>query len=136
MSNLKELTWEHHKNAERQSYVKVLLSGKINPKFYATYLWNQHKKYDLLEALAGAQGCLDDLPDIRRKMKIEQDFLELWKDEESLVAHFKHHTYAAMVEALNSIGIRDTENQMYLIDKHKPVYDEDGNPREVLFAND
>ena len=82
MSNLKELTWEHHKNAERQSYVKVLMSGKINPKFYATYLWNQHKKYDLLEALAGAQGCLDDLPDIRRKMKIEQDFLELWKDEE------------------------------------------------------
>ena len=45
-------------------------------------------------------------------------------------------TYAAMVEALNSVGIRDTENQMYLIDKHKPVYDEDGNPREVLFAND
>ena len=82
MSNLKELTWEHHKNAERQSYVKVLMSGKINPKFYATYLWNQHKKYDLLEALAGAQGCLDDLPDIRRKMKIEQDFLELWKDKE------------------------------------------------------
>ena len=61
---------------------------------------------------------------------------ELWKDENSLVAHFKHHTYAAMVEALNSIGIRETENQMYLIDKHKPVYDEDGNPREVLFAND
>ena len=61
---------------------------------------------------------------------------ELWKDEESLVAHFKHHTYAAMVEALNSIGIRDTENQMYLIDKHKPVYYEYGNPREVLFAND
>ena len=40
---------------------------------------------------------------------------ELWKDEKSLVGHFKHHTYAAMVEALNSVGIRDTENQMYLI---------------------
>ena len=40
---------------------------------------------------------------------------ELWKNEESLVAHFSHHTYTAMVEALNSVGIRDTENQMYLI---------------------
>ena len=41
-----------------------------------------------------------------------------------------------MVEALNSVGIRDTENQMYLIDQHKSVYDEEGNPRKVLFAND
>ena len=81
MSNLKELTWEHHKDAERQDFVKVLMSGKINPELYATYLWNQHKKYDILEAIAGAQGLLDDLPDIRRKMKIEQDFLELWKSD-------------------------------------------------------
>jgi len=79
MSNLKDLTWEHHKEAERQGFVKVLLSGKIHPEFYATYLWNQHKKYDLLEALAGAQGLFGNLPDIRRKMKIEQDFNELWQ---------------------------------------------------------
>jgi len=79
MSKLKELTWEHHKEAERQGFVKVLLSGKIHPEFYATYLWNQHKKYDLLEALAGAQGLFSNLPDIRRKMKIEQDFRELWQ---------------------------------------------------------
>ena len=65
--SLKELTWEHHQNAERQDFVKVLMSGKINPKFYATYLWNQHKKYDILEAIAGAHGNLDGLPDIRRK---------------------------------------------------------------------
>jgi len=78
MSRLKELTWEHHKEAERQGFVKVILSGKIHPEFYATYLWNQHKKYDLLEALAGANGLLDDLPEVRRKNKIEQDYLELW----------------------------------------------------------
>ena len=81
MSNLKELTKEQHTNAERQDFVKVLMSGKINPKFYATYLWNQHKKYDLLEAMASANGVLDDLPDIRRKTKIEKDFLELWTDD-------------------------------------------------------
>jgi heme oxygenase len=78
MSNIKELTWEHHQNAERQDFVKVLMSGKIHPNFYATYLWNQHKKYDLLEAMAGAQGLLDDLPGIRRKLAIEEDFNELW----------------------------------------------------------
>ena len=29
--SLKDLTWEHHKDAERQQFVKVLMSGKINP---------------------------------------------------------------------------------------------------------
>ena len=81
MSNLKELTKDQHTNAERQAFVKVIMSGNINPKLYATYLWNQHKKYDLLEAMAGAQGILNDLPDIRRKMKIEEDFLELWTED-------------------------------------------------------
>jgi heme oxygenase (biliverdin-producing, ferredoxin) len=81
MSNLKELTKDQHSNAERQGFVKVIMSGKINPKLYATYLWNQHKKYDLLEAMAGAQGLLNELPDIRRKMKIEADFLELWTED-------------------------------------------------------
>jgi len=78
MSNLKELTKEEHTNAERQAFVKVLMSGKINPEFYATYLWNQHKKYDILEAIAMSQGLLNDIPMIRQKMKIEEDFLELW----------------------------------------------------------
>jgi len=78
MSNLKELTKDEHTNAERQAFVKVLMSGKINPKLYATYLWNQHKKYDLLEALAMANGLLNEFPEIRRKNAIEQDFAELW----------------------------------------------------------
>jgi heme oxygenase len=81
MSNLKELTKEEHTNAERQAFVKVLMSGRINPKLYATYLWNQHKKYDILEAMAMVQGLLNDIPTIRRKMKIETDFLELWDDK-------------------------------------------------------
>lgn len=101
MSNLKDLTWEHHKDAERQSFVKVMLSGKINPEFYATYLWNQHKKYDLLEAIAGALGLLDDLPDIRRKLKIEQDFLELWKsDNPPIITNSTQHYIKHMKEII------------------------------------
>ena len=103
MSNLKDLTWEHHQNAERQDFVKVLMSGKINPKFYATYLWNQHKKYDILEAMAFAQGCLDGLVDIKRKMKIEEDFAELWKDNELPVLTKSTHEYMAhMKDIMNN----------------------------------
>lgn len=92
MSNLKDLTWEHHQNAERQDFVKVLMSGKINPEFYATYLWNQHKKYDILEAMASAHGLLDNLP-IRRKNAIEEDFLELWKKDKPPVLVSSTHEY-------------------------------------------
>jgi heme oxygenase len=81
MSNLKDLLKEQHTNAERQEFVKVLMSGNINPDFYAIYLWNQHKKYDLLEALASAMGLFNDIGDIRRKKRIEEDFIELWKHD-------------------------------------------------------
>ena len=78
MKTLKELTWEHHKEAERQKFVKVLMSGKINPEIYAIYLANQHKTYDVLEAMAMADGLLDDMPEIRRAPHIKKDFDELW----------------------------------------------------------
>lgn len=81
MSNLKELTWEHHQNAERQQFVKVLMSGKINPKFYATYLYNQRQKYEALEEALESFGVWGDdhkLFDIKRTQNIWSDILELW----------------------------------------------------------
>jgi len=85
MSNLKELTKEQHTNAERQAFVKVLMSGSINPKLYATYLWNQHMKYDLLEAMISITGKLMDVPGIWRKTAIYDDFIELWPYEDQPV---------------------------------------------------
>ena len=46
--SLKELTYEHHRNAERQQFVKVLMSGHIDPKLYATFMYNQHQQYNIL----------------------------------------------------------------------------------------
>jgi len=46
---------------------------------YATYLWNQHKKYDILEAMLMAQGIMGEVGDVRRKLLIEEDFSELWE---------------------------------------------------------
>ena len=44
-----ELTWEYHKNAERQKFVGLMMSGKIDEKLYATYLYNQLQCYSVLE---------------------------------------------------------------------------------------
>ena len=80
--SLKDLTWEHHKYAETRPFVKVLFSGKITPEAYATYLYNQHKCYDLLEAIAMMHGLMNDYPTIRRAPSIHEDFMELWTSKE------------------------------------------------------
>lgn len=76
--SLKELTAQKHREAETQPFVKVLFSGKINPDLYATFLFNQHPMYDVLETFSRAHGLLDDMLDIRRSLKINEDFREIW----------------------------------------------------------
>lgn len=79
--SLKELTWEHHQNAERQEFVKELMSGEITEERYATYLFNQHPAYNTLEMLGMMHGLFDGVPELRRAPRIHEDYQELWKDE-------------------------------------------------------
>jgi heme oxygenase len=81
--SLKELTWEHHKRAERQDFVKVLMSGQIDPRLYATFLYNQHPMYNLLEVLAMNHGLMNDIGEVRRAPTILEDYNELWEDKEN-----------------------------------------------------
>jgi heme oxygenase len=76
--SLKELTHEQHRRAETRPFVKVLFSGNVNPKLYATYLKNQHPMYEILEVCAMPHGLFTGLPEIRRAPAILSDFLELW----------------------------------------------------------
>ncbi len=76
--SLKELVWEAHKEAETQEFVKLIFSGKINPKLYAAYLRNQHPCYEILEVCAMPHGILNGLPEnICRAPAILADYLEL-----------------------------------------------------------
>ena len=79
--SLRDLTKDAHTNAERQEFVKILFSGKINSKLYATFLKNQHPCYELLEVCAMPHGLLNGLPDIRRAPAILADFEELCDQE-------------------------------------------------------
>jgi heme oxygenase (biliverdin-producing, ferredoxin) len=82
MLDLKNLTWEHHKNAERQAFVKEMFGGNITNERYATYLYNQFPQYDLLEAIAFSHGLFNDMPELRRSSVILEDFYELWPDKD------------------------------------------------------
>jgi len=80
--SLKELTKDNHTNAERQEFVKILFSGSIDPKLYATYLYNQFPMYELLEVCAMPHGLLTDMQGILRAKAIRKDFEELWGSDE------------------------------------------------------
>lgn len=60
---------------------------------------------------------------------------ELWEDEASLVAHFKHPNYDEMRKVLQGAGITGSWNQMYLTVKNEPVYAAGGVPREKFFVD-
>lgn len=81
VQGLLDATMKHHRNAERQSFVKVLMSGKIDPKLYATFLYNQIQCYSKLEYYARANGLFKWLPGIERAEWVDKDFKELWKEE-------------------------------------------------------
>lgn len=51
---------------------------------------------------------------------------ELWTNADSLRTHFDHPNYAAMVTALQSNGIVNSDNRVYSADDRGTVYDDDG----------
>lgn len=93
MSSLKELTWEAHKNAERQAFVMDIFKGIVDKQLYAEFLYNQHAVYDILEATAMMHGIFNDVPTIRRAPNILQDFNELWGDNPAPELKTSTHRY-------------------------------------------
>jgi heme oxygenase len=78
MIDIREATKEQHRQAEQQEFVKILMSGEIHPRLYATFLYNLSHCYAALEKWAGYQGLLDRLPDIARTEKLAHDCQDLW----------------------------------------------------------
>ena len=144
--SLKELTHEAHRNAETQPFVKILFSGKIDPKLYAVFLYNQHKQYDLLEAIAMMHGLMNDYPTIRRAPSIYADFEELWDDKttmpEELPMVKRYHNHLMSIKddpkkILAHLYVRHFGDLSggQMISKRVPgsgkYYQFDGNPEEI-----
>lgn len=47
---------------------------------------------------------------------------ELWEDSDSLVAHFDHDNYHAMVAMAAKVGFVESINRAYLTERNEPVY--------------
>jgi len=77
-NNLRSLTQRMHEAAETQPFAQDMIAGNISKKKYATYLFNQHPQYNLLETLAMVHNLLD----VRIAPKIHADYGELWQEYE------------------------------------------------------
>lgn len=75
-NNLRELTQRMHETAETQPFAQDLINGNLSKKKYATYLFNQHPQYNMLEML----GMMHNLIDVRIAPKIHEDYGELWEE--------------------------------------------------------
>lgn len=75
--NLKELTAENHRSAERKEFAKILLSGKIDPFLYYKYLVNQSQNYIVLEQALRELAFPEEFRSIFRAQKIVDDMQEL-----------------------------------------------------------
>lgn len=80
MKDIKELVWEEHKNAERQEFVKILMSGEIPKKLYGVYLYNQFNCYLELEKYAKHNSLFRHTPGLERAEAIHYDYRANWED--------------------------------------------------------
>ena len=78
--NLKELTWENHKSAERKEFASVLMSGKIQPSLYYKYLTNQYYAYVMIEESLRICGLSKDYWPVFRAERIRDDLQELERE--------------------------------------------------------
>lgn len=72
MNNLKELTHETHRQAERSAFARKLLKG-LDPEDYHRYLVNQYVIYSALEYQAEVHGVLEGIESIKRAEQIRKD---------------------------------------------------------------
>ena len=59
---------------------------------------------------------------------------ELWADEASLAAHFKHKNYFDMRDNMAKYGVVSAKFKKYRVDHSEPVYDDTGTPRADFFS--
>jgi len=96
MYDIKELTKDIYQNAERQEFIKTLMSTKINPNLYAIYLYNQLLCYAEVEKYGLENSLFRTTTGLPRAEHIHYDFKALWTGDStpiptpSTVDYIKH----------------------------------------------
>ena len=68
-------------------------------------------------------------------VEVRVQVYELWTDEASLAAHFRHQNYLDMRDALGQCGISSATTDKFRCDLREPVYDATFTPRADFFTS-
>ena len=83
MNTLKDLTFEKHKEAEAQPFIKSIFSGQVDRAKYIDYLYQLLVLYQSLEWHGTRLGVFKGIENIKRAKAIELDYYELIGESES-----------------------------------------------------
>ena len=108
MYDIKDLVWEEHKNAERQEFVKTLMSGTIDKDLYAIYLYNQLQCYAELEKWGHHNGLFRHTSNLPRAENLHRDFKKLWTKEEKPIITQSTKEYVEHIKT-----IKDDPEKLY-----------------------
>jgi len=102
MSNLRELTKEAHRSAERTSFMNRMLKKQITPEQYYVYLKNQLLMYTTLEYYASEAGVFDDMPELIRSEALLDDVLmmEVDNDFDDAMIFASSHEYVRYIQSI------------------------------------
>ena len=78
MATLKEQTYEKHKEAETQPFIKEIFQKRVTKDKYAEYLYQLYLIYHAMETITGPKlGTYDGLDGLHRASAIFEDFQEI-----------------------------------------------------------
>ena len=80
-------------------------------------------------------GCLDYCFSADPCDPLVIQVYELWQDSASLVAHFEHPNYHAMVALLGEVGFVESINRAYLTERDEPVYGPNFEIKQAFFED-
>ena len=91
MYDIANLLLDQHNYVERQDFVKLLMSGKIDEKLYATYLYNQLQCYSVLEKYSMHNSLFKDTPNLLRAEHIHYDYKSFGIDTPEITKSTKEY---------------------------------------------
>lgn len=76
-TNLRELTLDNHRRAERSRFIQRLIKREMTPYEYYVYMYNQLMAYYALETACNTRDIFKGMEELKRGSNISKDVSEL-----------------------------------------------------------
>lgn len=79
--SIEQLVKESYDEIKTTDLVQLISSGNVGSEFYATYLWNQLKRYEIMEdwARVGGGDLYENIRELEQRDALRDDFESVWK---------------------------------------------------------